>query len=215
MATEYLLEFTAVATVHLLAVASPGPDFAVVVRESVGHGRRVGALTSLGVGTGILVHVAYSLLGIGLIVSQSILAFTVMKFAGAAYLVWLGIKAMRARPNAAVATGAGEAPVAMPSARRAFVTGFLTNGLNPKATLFFLSLFSVVISAQTPMAVQIGYGVYMAVATAAWFSLVAAVFGHECVRRGFARLGHWFERVMGGVLVALGVSIATVGARQA
>ncbi|MCS4505672.1 LysE family transporter [Arhodomonas aquaeolei] len=210
---EYLPEFLTVATVHLLAVASPGPDFAVVVRESVGHGRRVGVLTSLGVGTGILVHVAYSLLGIGLIVSQSILAFTLMKYLGAAYLVWLGVRALRARP-ADAATDSVVARRAAPAAHRAFVTGFLTNGLNPKATLFFLSLFSVVISADTPLALQVAYGGYMAVATAAWFSLLAVAFGHARVRAGFARLGHWFERIMGGVLIALGVSIAAAGARR-
>ena len=142
----YWTEFLTVALIHLLAVASPGPDFAIVVRESVAHGRRAGTWTALGVGAGIFVHVAYSLLGIGLIVSQSIMLFNALKWAAAAYLLYIGIKALRAKPADPVAAEAslmaGER-----SPRGAFVTGFVTNGLNPKATLFFLSLFTVVINA--------------------------------------------------------------------
>ncbi|MDH4569372.1 LysE family translocator [Pseudomonas sp. BN414] len=203
----YWTEFLTVALIHLLAVASPGPDFAIVVRESVAHGRRAGTWTALGVGTGIFVHVAYSLLGIGLIVSQSIMLFNALKWAAAAYLLYIGIKALRAKPADPVAAEAalmaGER-----SPRGAFVTGFVTNGLNPKATLFFLSLFTVVINPHTPLAIQAGYGVYLAFATAAWFSLVALLFSQRRVRAGFARMGHWFDRLMGAVLVGLGVKLA-------
>jgi threonine/homoserine/homoserine lactone efflux protein len=94
------------------------------------------------------------------------------------------------------------------SARQAFVQGFITNGLNPKATLFFLSLFTAVISHDTPLLVQAGYGVYLAFATGAWFCLVAMLFSREVVRRTFNRLGHWFDRLMGGVLIGLGLHLA-------
>ncbi|MWV12949.1 LysE family transporter [Pseudomonas sp. R-28-1W-6] len=203
----YWAEFLTVALIHLLAVASPGPDFAIVVRESVAHGRRAGTWTALGVGTGIFVHVGYSLLGIGLIVSQSIVLFNALKWLAAAYLFYIGIKALRARP---AAPGALEALGAAGerSPRSAFMTGFITNGLNPKATLFFLSLFTVVINPHTPLSVQAGYGLYLAAATALWFCLVAMLFSQARVRAGFARLGHWFDRLMGAVLVGLGVKLA-------
>ncbi|MNP00941.1 Threonine efflux protein [compost metagenome] len=203
----YWTEFLTVVLIHLLAVASPGPDFAIVVRESVAHGRRAGTWTALGVGAGIFVHVAYSLLGIGLIVSQSIMLFNALKWAAAAYLLYIGIKALRAKPAdplaAEAALMAGER-----SPRGAFVTGFVTNGLNPKATLFFLSLFTVVIDPHTPLAIQAGYGAYLAVATGLWFCLVAMLFSQQRVRAAFARMGHWFDRTMGAVLIALGVKIA-------
>ena len=203
----YWAEFLTVALIHLLAVASPGPDFAVVVRESVAHGRKAGTYTAMGVGTAIFLHVGYSLLGIGLIVSQSIVLFNALKWAAAGYLLYIGFKALRAKPasasDAPVNVAAGER-----TARGAFTSGFITNGLNPKATLFFLSLFTVVINPHTPLWVQAGYGVYLAVATGLWFCLVARLFSQARVRAGFARMGHWFDRAMGGVLVALGLKLA-------
>lgn len=203
----YWTEFFTVALIHLLAVASPGPDFAIVVRESVAFGRRTGLFTALGVGVGILVHVAYSLFGIGMIVSQSIVLFNALKWLAAAYLLYIGIKALRARPAAEQAPLA-DTPHVQRSPRAAFVTGFVTNGLNPKATLFFLSLFTVVINPHTPLAIQAGYGLYLSLATAVWFCLVALLFSQARVRAGFARMGHWFDRFMGVVLVALGVKLA-------
>jgi threonine/homoserine/homoserine lactone efflux protein len=140
-------------------------------------------------------------------VSQSIVLFNALKWAAAAYLLYIGIKALRAKPASAT-----DAPVNLPvgerTARGAFTSGFVTNGLNPKATLFFLSLFTVVINPHTPLMVQAGYGVYLAVATGVWFCLVARLFSQERVRAGFARMGHWFDRAMGAVLVALGVKLA-------
>ena len=202
----YWTEFLTVALVHLLAVASPGPDFAIVLRESVSNGRHAGIWTAMGVGSGILLHVGYCLLGIGLIVSQSIVLFNLLKWLAAAYLIYIGIRALQARP--ADPASAELAPLATRSPRAAFVRGFVTNGLNPKATLFFLSLFTLVISPQTPLLVQAGYGLYLALATAVWFCAVALLFSQARVRRGFVRLGHWFDRLMGAVLVGLGIKVA-------
>lgn len=200
----YLNEFLLVALVHLLAVVSPGPDFAVVLRNSVSAGRRAGLITAAGVGCGILVHVTYSLLGIGLIVSQSVWLFNLLKLAAAAYLFYLGIKALRARPQALDSLVTARPQL---TGGKAFSNGFVTNGLNPKATLFFLSLFTLVISPQTPIAMQTLYGLYLAVATGVWFCLVALLFSHARVRRSFNRLGHWFDRLMGVVLIGLGLHL--------
>ncbi len=203
----YWTEFLTVALIHLLAVASPGPDFAIVVRESVSAGRRAGTWTAIGVGSGILVHVTYSLLGIGLIVSQSVVLFNALKWLAAAYLLYIGIRALRAKAADPAQADLAQVPVER-SPRAAFVSGFVTNGLNPKATLFFLSLFTVVINPHTPLAVQAGYGLYLAVATGVWFCLVALLFSQSRVRAGFTRMGHWFDRAMGAVLVGLGVKLA-------
>lgn len=206
----YWTEFLTVALIHLLAVASPGPDFAVVIRESVSHGRRAGLFTALGVGSGIFLHVAYSLLGIGLIVAQSELLFALLKWLAAAYLLYVGWHALQARP-AAPGEFAALAASAVPSGRSAFGRGFLTNALNPKVTLFFLALFSVVIDPHTPRLIQAGYGVYLMFATTGFFCAMALLFSQARVRAGFMRLGHWFDRLMGALLIALGLRLALSG----
>ena len=214
-------EFAQVALAHLLAVASPGPDFALVLRQSLAHGRRTAVWTSVGVGAGILLHVVYSVLGIGLLIKGSDGWFAAVKYAGAAYIAWLGVQALRARPRAGQpGEGAAEAGGAVraqeraePTARAAWTTGFLTNALNPKVTLFFLALFVMVVSPQTPKWVQAGYGLWMAAVTVAWFALVSVLFTHEPVRRRFMRQGHWIDRALGVVflLFALKLALATAG----
>ena len=203
----YFSQFLTVALVHLLAVASPGPDFAIVVRQSITYGRRTALWTSLGVGSGILIHVSYSLLGIGMLVSRSIVLFGIMKMVCALYLVYLGVGALRTNPmNRAELPEITE--TVLPTTLQALRTGFFTNGLNPKATLFFLSLFTVVIDPATPLVIQAGYGLYMAVATALWFSGLSLLFGHGSVRRVFLKIGHWFDRLTGVVLIGLGLKVA-------
>ncbi len=208
MENIYLTEFLTVAAVHLLAVASPGPDFAVVVRQSIGYGKRTAIQTSVGVGAGIMIHVFYSLLGIGLIISRYIVVFNIMKFVGATYLIFIGYKSLRAKPVVDSFQVENSAK-SLPTAFEAFRIGFLTNGLNPKATLFFLSLFTAIISHDTPISMQFGYGVYMAIATFIWFSGVSTLFGSDRVRKNFHKMGHWLERSIGAILIALGVKLAS------
>ncbi|PLX95166.1 MAG: lysine transporter LysE [Desulfuromonas sp.] len=199
-------EFLTIVVVHLLAVASPGPDFAMVLRQSIVAGRRPALWTSIGIGTGILIHVAYSLLGLGLIISQSILLFNVIKLIGATYLLYIGWKSLHAQPTTPETQQTTAAP--QPSNAQALRIGFLTNALNPKATLFFLALFSVVINHTTPLSIQLGYGIYMAGATALWFCGLSLVLTQHRIRAIFTRFGHWTERLMGSLLIALGLKLA-------
>ena len=212
--SNYWSEFLLVALAHLVAVASPGPDFALVLRQSITHGRRTAVWTSIGIGSGILLHVTYSLLGIGLLVQSSTLGFITLKTLGAAYLAWIGIHALRAtpRPNRTAESAAGAEPAA-PIPHSAFVAGLLTNALNPKATLFFVALFSVGINPRTPHLIQAGYGLWMALATMGWFTLVSLFFSQDRVRAAFLRHGHWFERIMGAILIALAIRLAVASAR--
>ena len=204
---EFGVEFGKVALAHLLAVASPGPDLAVVLRQSLGYGRRIAIWTSVGIGTAILLHVTYSLLGLGLLIRGSAEWFHWIKIAGAAYIGWLGVQALRTTRRDVVSTVAVNPPN-LPSPKAAFLTGFFTNALNPKATLFFIALFATVISSHTPRWIQAGYGAWMSVTTIGWFCLVSVVFTRENVRRGFARHGHWVSRLLGVVLIGFALSLA-------
>jgi RhtB (resistance to homoserine/threonine) family protein len=207
MMAAYWSEFLAIALAHLLAVASPGPDFAIVTRQCVLTGTRAGVWTALGVGAGILLHVCYCLLGVALLLSSSPQLFTVMKLLAAAYLIYLGVRALRSSGFQMQMDSEGNNDDFVPA--KAVLQGFLTNGLNPKATLFFLALFTVVIDPATPVAVQLFYGAYLAVATFVWFALLSLFLGHRAVRERILALGVWFDRAMGVLLILLALQIGT------
>jgi threonine/homoserine/homoserine lactone efflux protein len=203
----YLQEFLIIASIHLLAVASPGPDFAVILKQSVRYGRRSAVFTSLGIGTGILLHVAYSLIGIGLLIASSPYLFTLLKFIAAAYFCYLAWHGLRAKapvePQLDLTVKADDHP----SDKKSFITGFLVNGLNVKATLFFVSLFSMVISTTTPFVIKLGYGIYMAVATALWFSCLSYLISIKNFRQILVQKGYWLERFMGLVLLLIAIEL--------
>lgn len=192
---------------HTLAIASPGPDFAVVLRQATTQGRAPALWTSIGIGAGIAVHVSYALLGIALIISQTPWLMRVIQLAGAAYLLWIAWQAMRAQPADGDAVGVG---TQAQSAIRSLRIGFVTNVLNPKATLFFLALFTTVIGPVTPMWLQLGLGVWLCLATAAWFALVSVLFTGAAARRWFVARAHWIDRGMGVILLALAARIVWV-----
>ncbi|MFG1491610.1 LysE family transporter, partial [Oceanospirillum sp. HFRX-1_2] len=200
-----------VVVVHFLAVASPGPDFAVILRQSLCASSRSGVWTAIGIGSGILVHVTYSLLGLGLLIAQSTTAFTVLKVLGAAYLLWVGWQCLKAKPAVdSVEEGVGlEEGASAATAWKAWRLGFLTNALNAKATLFFVSLFSVVISPSTPLWIQGFYGLWMTVMTGLWFIGLALFLSRKQVRVFFRKISHWIERVTGVALIALAGKLAT------
>ena len=206
-----MVEAIAVVTITLLAVISPGADFAMVTRNSMILSRRAGVLTAVGISLGVLVHVAYSMAGIGLLIARSATLFNIIKFGGAAYLVYLGATLLRARRQT---PGANGEPAVAVSDLMALRTGFLTNALNPKTTLFVVSLFAQVIRPTTPFAIQLAYGAFMSLAHLVWFVLVACAFSSQAARRVVAESRHLVERAIGAVLVALGVMLALASLNQ-
>lgn len=207
VAMQYLPEFFAVALLHLLAVMSPGPDFVMISRNSLAYSRRSGILAAFGLASGILVHVTYSLIGIGFIISKSIVVFSLIKYLGAAYLVYVGFKSLTAKKQTSAVNDVDVESKDM-SSWQAVKTGFLTNVLNPKVTLFFLALFTQVIDQSTPLFIKVMYGIEMSAMTFVWFSLVAVVLSHRQVRGRLSRVQHYVERVMGAALIALGIKVA-------
>lgn len=202
MFSNYLGEFLALATIHFLAVVAPGPDFAVTIRQSVRFGRLVGICTALGIGAGISVHVLYTLLGVGALMHATPWLLTVAKVVGGAYILYLGVNLIRSQPKSAIeGEKNGDEPRVEQSLFKAFSTGFLTNATNPKATLFFLAIFTTIISASTPLQIQAFYGLWMCFVNALWFVIVALFFSSSKVRLLFMRMGHWFERSMGVILI--------------
>lgn len=193
--------------VAILGAMSPGPDFFMIARNSLAYSRRTGIFSALGLGLGILVHVAYSLIGIGLIISKSIILFSTIKFIGAGYLIFLGIKSLRSKSKLVPEEHLEKKREDL-SVFAALRIGFLTNVLNPKATLFFLALFTQVIHSTTPLPIQIIYGLDTAVVVSAWFMFVAIVFTHSFIRQKISGVQKYIEKALGVVLIALGIKVA-------
>lgn len=204
-----MTELLAVVTITLLAVISPGPDFAMVSRNSLLLSRRAGVLTACGIGAGVVIHVSYTLVGVGVLIQQSLWLFTLLKAIGAAYLIYLGVSMLR-HAGAAAATSSRANPAAT-SDFAALKIGFLTNALNPKTTIFIVSLFMQVVNPQTPLSVQIGYGLFIAVAHILWFAAVALLFSASGVNARLLRLRKGIDRAFGGLLIAFGALLAVAG----
>lgn len=199
---HYWPEFIALALVHFLAVVAPGPDFAVTVRPSLRFGQRVGIWTALGIGAGMSVHIIYTLLGVGALLQTSAQLMLAARILGAGYLLYLAWQFLRAQPAKADQADSNQPEAAIPSAAMAFRTGFLTNATNPKATLFFLAVFTTIVSPATPLPVQLGYGLWMCLVNALWFVGVSLMFSRAWLRQAFLRIAHWIERGIGLLLLA-------------
>ncbi|MBS3169659.1 LysE family translocator [Candidatus Woesearchaeota archaeon] len=203
---EYLALIGTVTIIHLLAVISPGPDFIMAVRNSLTYSRKTGIWTAVGFGCGIAVHIFYSLAGLAVIISKSLLLFNAIKFLGAGYLIYIGLKSFLSK-SSKIELGEHDQKADI-TRWSAVKIGFLTNVLNPKATLFFLSLFTLIISPETPLLIMGIMGAIMIINTILWFSLVAIFLSQKRIRSIFERSQNIFNKSLGGLLIALGIKVA-------
>lgn len=205
--TQYSVEFITIALAHLVAVASPGPDFAIVLRYSITYGKKTALIASIGIGAAIFLHVSYALAGIGLIISTTQWLYDALIILACLFLFYLGFDAFTAKAQPTKKQNNTTELSDAISAKKAFMMGFLTNGLNPKATLFFLALFTVVVKADTPLIIKGAYGVYMAFATTVWFCILSWVLTRQSVREFFQRNTEFFDKMLGIVMIGLSINI--------
>ncbi|MEV6299686.1 LysE family translocator [Actinoplanes sp. NPDC051861] len=201
-------QVVAFAGVIALAAASPGPDFAVVVRRSVVAGRLHGMAAGLGVAVGVFVWSVSAAMGVAALLAASAIAFTVVKMAGAAYLLWLGITALLAARRAGTALDDPDRPREQARVWTSFRDGLLCNVLNPKAGVFFVAVLPQFVHTGGATADVLLLSLTAVVITIAWFStvanLVAALRGflsRPAVRRSL-------DALTGTVMIALGLRLA-------
>jgi RhtB (resistance to homoserine/threonine) family protein len=206
--TNFITTFFIIASMHFLGVVSPGPDFVLVTRNALLYPRRIAIYTALGITLGIMVHMTYCLLGLAVIISQSLLFFTVLKYLGSAYLIYLGIKALLPEKtlNSNSPRSNDSATPAL-SAHQALWQGFLCNTLNPKAALFFLGLFTLAIKPTTPWWQQVFYAAWMVTMTFLWFSLLSVLITNPHIRAKLIRIQPWITKIMGILLIVFGVEL--------
>lgn len=196
-------------SIFTMALASPGPDFVIAVRNAIVHSRRIGIFTAIGFALGVSIHMIYTLFGLAAIISQSIVLFNLIKYIGAAYLLYIGIQALRSNGfDGDTKEFTRPAKTKKMTARRALLSGFITNVLNPKATLFFLAVFSQFITPETPFSVQFFYAGTCVVMTGLWFSLVAIVLTNPLIKAKFLKFTKWIDKVCGVLLIGLGIKLA-------
>ncbi len=202
-----LVSFLIIGALNFLAVISPGPDFAMVVKTAIAQTRKTAIFTALGIALGIFVHVTYCILGLAIIITKSLLLFSIIKYCGAAYFIYLGIQGLRARmPDNQLKNFAGATqPISLFTALK---RGFFCNVLNPKVTVFFLGLFTLVVKPTTPLYIQALYGVEMATITFLWFSSLTLLITHRTIKAKITRFQYYITKLMGGLLILFGVELA-------
>jgi RhtB (resistance to homoserine/threonine) family protein len=184
----------------------PGPDVAVVMKNSLLRSRKDGLVTASGVAFGNLVYVSLVLAGLGVVIMQSVIVFSIIKYLGVAYIIYLGLKLLKAKPQDDPSVSSGTSVAR--SSLDAFREGLLTNLGNPKFMLFLLSMFTWVIGPATPLLERVLYGAGIPFFAFLSFSTVALIAGAPAVRNALSKLIHVIERIMGIALIGLGLLIA-------
>lgn len=207
--THFSLFVVAVALLNV----TPGPDTAYIVGRSVAQGRGAGVVSALGISAGCIVHTLACAFGLTALLAASATAFTVVKFAGAIYLMYLGVRLLFAKPAAAAKQPEAVNVRAVPkSLRQLFAQGFLTNVLNPKVVLFFVSFFPQFVVADAPNKVIsfLALGVVFVLMSTVWNSFVAWIAGSVTQRfSGKPAVKRWLDRFVGSAFLGLGVKLAT------
>jgi len=194
-----------VVSICLLGAMSPGPSLAVVLKQTISGGRATGLIAAVAHGLGIGLYALLCISGIAFVITTSPWLFKALQWAGAAYLVWIGIKGLRAR--AGTGTSLDDPPTTGSAAR----DGFLVVFLNPKVAVFFIALFSQVIGSETSWLEKLAYAATAMFIDMAWYMIVAWLFSNP---RWLGRLQKnvvWLERVFGVILIALAARLLAGG----
>ncbi|QXO17313.1 MULTISPECIES: LysE family translocator [Vibrio] len=198
------------ATVHFIALMSPGPDVALVVQNASRYGRQTGLYIALGLSFGILLHSLLSLTGVSYLVHQQPLLFALLQLCGGSYLLYLGYGALRATlANWSLAPGelSQKPELLLHNKRQAFSRGFMTNILNPKALVFFVSLMSTLIPAGMSLG---GKGIALLILwglALAWFAALAWMLSTRHLQQKLQAAGRYIDLLCGVIFTAIGMMI--------
>ncbi|ALB71896.1 LysE family transporter [Cronobacter muytjensii] len=195
-----------VATIAALGMLSPGPDFFLVIKNAARYPRSAAMMTAAGVIAGVVTHMTYCVAGIAVLITTTPWLFGALKYVGAAYLVWLGINALLARGTTSLALdGVAQESTSL---KKAFIQGYLCNLLNPKATLFFLAMFTQVLNVNSGMMEKLWYAGIIVALTLVWWPLLVLLIQSAPVRRGLTKAQKIIDKLLGGMLLALGIKVA-------
>lgn len=197
-------EIIAIVMITVLAVISPGADFALVSRNSYLYGRQSGLYTAYGIACAVWVHIGYSVFGLSVLKHYLPNLLSVIQYVGALYLIYIGYKTFIQLPVIE------QSAVRFVQRKQAFRQGFLTNSLNPKTTLFVMSIFAQLLSNQNQMLSLIGYGVFISTSHLIWFMLVACFCSTPAIRNQILQQQKTINRLIGAILSCLGLGLLLI-----
>ena len=198
--------FLTVALVHLVALMSPGPDFFFISQTAVSRSRKEAMMGVLGITLGVMIWAGVALLGLTLILEKMAWLHTIIMVGGGLYLCWMGYQMLRGALKKE-AINAPAPQVELATGGRSFVKGLLTNLANPKAIIYFGSVFSLFVGDSVGETARWGIFVLIALETFAWFTLVASLFALPAMRRGYQRMAKWIDGVAGALFTAFGLHL--------
>lgn len=198
--------FLTVAILHIVALITPGPDFFFVSQTAVSRSRKEAMMGVLGITGGVMVWSGVALLGLNLILEKMAWLHTIIMVGGGLYLCWMGYQMLRSAFKKEKPTE--QAPeVELARSGRSFLKGLMTNLSNPKAIIYFGSVFSLFVSNDVGSAERWGLFVMIALETFAWFTVVASLFALPQMRRGYQRLAKWIDGVAGALFAGFGIHL--------
>jgi len=195
-----------IATIAALGMLSPGPDFFLIIKNAARYPRRAALMTALGVNCAVATHMTYCVAGLAVVITTTPWLFMLLKYAGAAYLIYVGIQALLSRGGGKMDLS-GVAPEKT-SLKKAFMQGYLCNLLNPKATLFFLSMFTQVLNVNSNLGEKIWYAGIILTLSSLWWPTLVILIQSAPVRRGLAKAQKVIDKLLGTVLIAFGIKVA-------
>ena len=203
----YMAEIIAVSTIAIFMAILPGADFVMVTRTSIYNGRFAGLYMSLGMCLSVCIHASYSIAGLAVVIASSAWLFSAIKYLGAAYLIYIAWQLLTTRESLNKDQSSSTTQM---SPFVAFRLGFTCNILNPKTSIFFLSIFTQVVSVDTPLIMQISYGLIIMLAHFIWYSGVALLLSHPSILPRFNRQKQKIDKVAGFILMLIAIKLTLV-----
>lgn len=201
-----LMLFLTVSLVHIIALMSPGPDFFFVSQTAVSRSRKEAMMGVLGITGGVMVWAGVALLGLHLIIEKMAWLHTLIMVGGGLYLCWMGYQMLRGalKKNDIVTA---EPQVELARSGRSFLKGLLTNLANPKAIIYFGSVFSLFVGDNIGAGARWGIFLLIVLETLAWFTIVASLFALPKMRRGYQRMAKWIDGIAGTLFAGFGIHL--------
>lgn len=202
-----MMLFLTVALVHFIALVSPGPDFFLISQLAASRSRRVARVASLGTTCGVAIWAAVALMGLHLLLTKMVWLHQIIMAGSGIYLLWMGSQLLRSACQRHKRPKQPEAKMDTPDRGRNFLNGLLTSLSNPKAVIYFGSVFSLVIDDSVGVAERWQLFLLIVSETFCWFSLVATIFALPAIRQGYQRVAKWIDATAGFLFAAFGLHL--------